>query len=51
MEQEPERTQRIYNVLRIKSEGEVAYRKGSSEVDRCSWDKIVGETETAISLG
>lgn len=40
-----------YNVLWINSEGEVAYRKGSGEVDRLIWDKIVGETETAISLG
>lgn len=49
--QEPEKTQLIYNVLGINCEGEVAYCKGCGEVDRFIWDKVVGEAETAISLG
>lgn len=49
--QEPERTRQVYNVLWINRDGEVAYRKGSGEVDRFIWDKVVGKGETAISLG
>lgn len=49
--QEPEKTRQIYNVLWIHREGEVAYCKGSGEVDRFIWDKVVSEAEIDILLG
>jgi hypothetical protein len=44
------KTQQIYDVLCINREREVAYCKGSGEVNHFIWDKVVCEAETAISL-
>jgi hypothetical protein len=46
-----ERMRQVYNVLWIQRRGDVAYRKGSGEVHREVWDRVVGGIEVDITLG